>query len=177
MALTGGFIEYTTSDGVSKAAVYATLALATADAESIVAAIKAQEPVVIDNNVIDTNRGPFIAQTGLVASSSAEAATTSTIITSGGSSGPATSSNSAPFSVLVGASSTQVLPANALRVGATLTNIGSEPAFVALGYLATATAFNAPINVGGYYEVPFGFVGAINAIGGGAQLVGSELLP
>lgn len=66
------------------------------------------------------------------------------------------------------ATSAQVLAANALRAGATIFNDNASASlFVRLG-TATATTsaggFTVEIVAGGYYEVPFNFVGAIQGV-------------
>jgi len=96
MASNGGFIAYSTTNGEVRVAVYTTFALAQADAVFINAAIAAQRPVVIDNALLNPNRGPFIAQYGLVVLSNAEAATTAAVV-SGGSGGSGGASKNLVF--------------------------------------------------------------------------------
>jgi hypothetical protein len=59
-----------------------------------------------------------------------------------------------------------VLAANTSRVGATIFNdaASASAVYVALGITATATAFTVLIAVGGYYELPYGFTGAVTGI-------------
>lgn len=63
-----------------------------------------------------------------------------------------------------GASQT-LLGANAARKGATIfVDHATNSALVLFGATASSTAFNVKILAGGYYEVPFGYTGRIDAI-------------
>jgi len=88
------------------------------------------------------------------------------------------STAAASFSVPVLTTSTVVKAANTARVGINVTNLATSTAtaYVAAGYTPTTSLYDAALAPGGYYEVPFGFKGAINAIASatGATLVGSE---
>lgn len=74
---------------------------------------------------------------------------------------PATST---PSSVSVTTASTSILASNANRLGATIYNEGTATALVKLGATASASSYTTPIPSGGYYEVPFGYTGAIDGI-------------
>lgn len=74
------------------------------------------------------------------------------------------SSTGTQTSVAASLTSVSLLAANALRLGATVYNDGSDNLYVALGATASATAFVVKIAAGGYYEVPFGYIGAISGI-------------
>jgi hypothetical protein len=71
--------------------------------------------------------------------------------------------NSSPAMTTVAAT---VLAANTGRVGATIFNdaASASAVYVALGITATASAFTVLIAVGGYYELPYGFTGAVTGI-------------
>jgi hypothetical protein len=69
-----------------------------------------------------------------------------------------------PFSVAITASSAAILAANPARRGATIRADGTAPVYLGFGVTPTTTSYGAYIAPGGYYEVPFGFTGAINGI-------------
>lgn len=77
-----------------------------------------------------------------------------------------------------GASGT-ALAANAARMGATLYNVSGATVNINLGTTAGAAAgtYTWPCPVGGYYEVPFGYTGAISVygVGGTASLSVTEV--
>jgi hypothetical protein len=60
--------------------------------------------------------------------------------------------------------STQLLAANALRLGASVYNDSPAEMYLNLGAAASNTAFTVDMLPGAYYEVPFGFFGAVFAI-------------
>jgi hypothetical protein len=64
----------------------------------------------------------------------------------------------------VGIASTSILAANANRLGATIYNEGSAICYMKLGSTASLTSYSLQIASGGYYEVPFGYTGAIDGI-------------
>lgn len=64
----------------------------------------------------------------------------------------------------VGVASTSILAANASRLGATIYNEGSAICYMKLGSTASLTSYTLQIASGGYYEVPFGYTGAIDGI-------------
>lgn len=88
------------------------------------------------------------------------------------------STTAASFTVAVLTTSTVVKAANTARVGINVANLATATAtaYVAAGYTPTTSLYDAALAPGAYYEVPFGFKGAINAIAAatGATLVGSE---
>ena len=67
-------------------------------------------------------------------------------------------------SVSVTTGSTVVLASNASRLGATIYNEGAEVAYLKLGSTASTTSYSVALVVSAYYEVPFGYTGAIDAI-------------
>lgn len=80
---------------------------------------------------------------------------------------PATPAQS---SVAASASSVSLLAANASRLGATVYNdSASATLYVKLGTTASTTSFTVALppqvdGIGGYYEVPFGYTGAVDGI-------------
>lgn len=73
--------------------------------------------------------------------------------------------------------STSILASNSNRRGATIYNEGSAICYMKLGATASTTSYSCQIASGGYYEVPFGYTGAIDGItsAGTAQLRVTEL--
>jgi hypothetical protein len=67
-------------------------------------------------------------------------------------------------STAANAASVTVLASNTARLGATLYNDSASPVNVKLGATASATSFALRMSPGGYYEVPFGYQGVIDAI-------------
>lgn len=60
---------------------------------------------------------------------------------------------------------TSLLALNTSRYGATITNDTDKTLYLALGTVAASTSsYTAQVPAGGYYEVPFGFCGAIRGI-------------
>jgi hypothetical protein len=80
-------------------------------------------------------------------------------------------------SVSVTSGSTSILASNANRLGATIYNEGSAICYMKLGSTASTTSYTLQIASGGYYEIPFGYTGAIDGItsSGTAQLRVTEL--
>lgn len=74
------------------------------------------------------------------------------------------SASTALSSVSVTNVNTSVLASNANRLGATIFNEGAAIAYVKLGATASVTSYTVQLVVGAYYEVPFGYTGAIDAI-------------
>lgn len=72
-------------------------------------------------------------------------------------------------SVTSAATTTQILAANTSRLGATLYNDSTALAYVKLGTTASATDFTILLGPGGYFEVPAGYNGRIDAIWTAAQ--------
>lgn len=64
----------------------------------------------------------------------------------------------------VGVASTSILASNTSRLGATIWNEGSAICYTKLGGTASLTSYSVQIASGGYYEVPFGYTGAIDGI-------------
>lgn len=67
-------------------------------------------------------------------------------------------------SVSVTNTSTSILVANNSRKGATIFNEGSAICYLKLGATASTTSYSVQMASLGYYEVPFGYVGAIDGI-------------
>lgn len=69
-------------------------------------------------------------------------------------------------------SSTSILTSNANRLGGTIFNEGAAICYVKLGATASITSYTVQIAALGYYEIPFGYTGAIDGItaSGTAQL-------
>lgn len=67
-------------------------------------------------------------------------------------------------SVAASATSTSLLAANSARLGATIFNDSSAILYLKLGATASTSSFTTKINPGGYYEVPYGYAGAIDGI-------------
>lgn len=87
--------------------------------------------------------------------------------------GPATGTLS---SVASGVASVTILAANAARRGAVVTNTDANALHLDLsGGTASTTSFSVKVAADGYYEVPYGFTGAITGIwaldGTGSALV------
>jgi len=65
-------------------------------------------------------------------------------------------------------SSTAILASNTARKGATIINSSTSIAYINMGATASSSAYTVAMNAAGavpsYYEVPFGYTGAINAI-------------
>lgn len=88
---------------------------------------------------------------------------------------PQTCSTGAATSVAASASSVTVLAANANRRGATVTNDAGGAILYLLnqtGGTASLTNYTVPISPGGYYEVPFGYTGALIGIWASASGAG-----
>jgi hypothetical protein len=64
----------------------------------------------------------------------------------------------------VGITTTVILASNASRLGATIYNEGSAICYLKLGSTASLTSYSCQVASGGYYEVPFGYTGAIDGI-------------
>lgn len=62
------------------------------------------------------------------------------------------------------ASDVSLLASNANRLGATIANDSSAVLYIALGTTASATDYTARVVQYGYYEVPYGYTGAIRGI-------------
>jgi hypothetical protein len=75
-----------------------------------------------------------------------------------------TSSAATSSSVAASISSVTLLASNANRKGATIWNDSTATLYVDLDGTASATDFTAQLSPGGYYELPFGYTGAISGI-------------
>jgi hypothetical protein len=62
------------------------------------------------------------------------------------------------------ASNVTLLSLNAARNGATIYNDSTSAVYVKLGSTASASSFTVKMGAGGYYEVPFGYTGQIDAM-------------
>jgi hypothetical protein len=74
------------------------------------------------------------------------------------------SATPAQTSPSVGVASTSILASNANRLGATIYNEGSATCYLKLGGTASLTSYSIQVASGGYYELPFGYTGAIDGI-------------
>lgn len=74
------------------------------------------------------------------------------------------SSTVTPTPVNAAATNTPLLAANSNRKGATIWNESTATLFIELGGTASLTAYTAQVLGGGYYEVPYGYTGAIAGI-------------
>ncbi len=74
---------------------------------------------------------------------------------------PGSSADSSVTSILT---STELLAANAARLGATITNDSRSRLYVKLGATASITSYTRRIEPDGYWEVPFGYTGVIDGI-------------
>lgn len=81
-------------------------------------------------------------------------------------SSPAKSATGTQTNVADSATSASLLAANTNRKGATVFNDSTAILYLLLvtGGTASATAFTIQIAAGGYYEVPFGYTGALIGI-------------
>lgn len=79
---------------------------------------------------------------------------------------PATSGACAFSSVASSASSVAILAANNQRKGATVYNTDANALHLRLdgGTATTTTGFNVKLDLDEYFEVPFGYTGAISGI-------------
>jgi hypothetical protein len=75
------------------------------------------------------------------------------------------SSTATQTSVAGATSSTSLLASNAARLGATVYNDSTAILYLLLGSgTASTSAYSVQVGAGGYYEVPFGYTGAIKGI-------------
>lgn len=82
---------------------------------------------------------------------------------------PARASTATASSVVQNATSVAILAADPARLGATVYNDAPLPLLLLLGAgSASATAFTLKMAADSYYEIPFGYVGAITGIWTGA---------
>jgi len=72
---------------------------------------------------------------------------------------------STPTQPTIGTTDTLVLAANAARKGATVYNSAANPLLLLLNSAtATSTVYTLSVAAGGYYEVPFGYTGALRGL-------------
>lgn len=77
---------------------------------------------------------------------------------------PIISTTATPSTQAASITSVELLPANPARKGAQFWNASPSTLFVKLGGVATATDYSFQMGTGDYYEVPFGYTGAIGGI-------------
>lgn len=77
---------------------------------------------------------------------------------------PTTAGTSTNTNVAASASTGQLLAASAGRLGATLYNDADKSVYVKLGTTASATSFTVRLLPDGFFQVPFGYTGRIDAI-------------
>lgn len=71
--------------------------------------------------------------------------------------------------VVSAAADTSLLASNGFRMGATIYNDADKDLLVSLGTTAaSASSFTVKVVPGAYYEVPFGYIGAVRGIWGAA---------
>lgn len=70
----------------------------------------------------------------------------------------------AQSSVAGSASSVSLLASNANRLGATITNDSTATLYVRLGATASTSNYTVKLTQDAYYEVPYGYTGAIDGI-------------
>ena len=89
----------------------------------------------------------------------------------------ARASSPSQSSVSVTNVNTDILVSNVNRLGASIYNEGTAICYVKLGDTATTSSYSVAMAAGGYYEVPYGYTGAIDGIttSGTAQLRVTEL--
>lgn len=75
-----------------------------------------------------------------------------------------TSSTSTSSSVSASATSITILASNSNRKGGTIWNNSTAKLYIEFGATASTSAFVATLEAGGYYEIPFGYTGAISGI-------------
>ncbi|PSB16055.1 hypothetical protein C7B65_22790 [Phormidesmis priestleyi ULC007] len=69
-----------------------------------------------------------------------------------------------PTTVASAITSNILLATNAARKGSTIYNSSTSRLYIALGAVATTSAFTVFLEPGGYYETPFWFTGTIHGI-------------
>lgn len=74
------------------------------------------------------------------------------------------SATTAVTSVAAATANTSLLAANANRTGATVYNDSTAALYLKLGATASTTSFTVKMAADGYYEVPFDYTGAIDAV-------------
>ena len=77
---------------------------------------------------------------------------------------PSISSVATPTTVASAITSSPLLAANASRKGATIWNASTATLFVDFDAAASLTEYAARLDAGGFYEIPYGFTGAISGI-------------
>jgi hypothetical protein len=75
-----------------------------------------------------------------------------------------TSTTPTQSSVAASTSSVSLLAANTARRGATIYNDSTADLYLKLGASASTTSFTIKLAAGDYYEVPFGYTGAVTGI-------------
>lgn len=85
-----------------------------------------------------------------------------------------TSTTAASTTVASSVASVAILVANTARKGATVWNASTATLYLDLDATATAADYAARLDPGGYYEVPYGFTGALSGIWSAAN--GSALV-
>jgi len=76
-----------------------------------------------------------------------------------------------PYSSIPGQASTsvtnvntQIMATNLSRLGGTIYNEGTAICYVKLGSTATTTSYSIQVQPGGYYEIPFSYIGQVDGI-------------
>lgn len=102
------------------------------------------------------NSAPAGTEYGLIVRPIAPALTTTKEIRS--------STGGTPIAVTLSTSSQPLFATNANRLGATIFNDGAANLYIGLGVTPTTTSYAVKITPYGYYEIPYGFTGAVNGI-------------
>ena len=75
-----------------------------------------------------------------------------------------TSATVTPATVNSSTTSNTLLAANSNRKGASIWNNSTATLYVELGATASNTVYTVKVDAGGYYEIPYGYTGAIAGI-------------
>jgi hypothetical protein len=77
-------------------------------------------------------------------------------------------STPAQTTVAASASSVSILASNTSRIGATIFNDSTVTMYLIMGTPASTTSYSVQINPNGYFELPYGYTGAVAGIWGSA---------
>lgn len=131
------------------------------------ASIDGKLPAALVGGRLDENVGAWLGSTAPTVGSKTSANSVPVVIASDQGavaiSGPTCATATRTSPTVTNVVST-VLASNASRKGATFFNDSSSNVFLALGTAATTSDFTARLQANDYYEVPFGYTGAITAI-------------
>lgn len=139
---------------------------AQATGNASLASIDGKLPAALVGGRLDENVGAWLGSTAPTVGSKTSANSVPVVVASDQGAIPVTqlSSTAARTSPTVTNVVSTVLASNAARKGAAFFHDGTGNVFLALGAGATTTDFTARLQANDYYEVPFGYTGAITAI-------------